>query len=75
MSKIAQHHYIAVESPYPAHLFAITHPLRRADLHTTHVEQIIQKQVTVPFCPVPYGDDYDRVHRDDWLSAPGGFRT
>lgn len=20
------------------------------------------------------GDDYDRVMRDDWLSAPGGFR-
>lgn len=22
-----------------------------------------------------YGDDYDRVQRDDWLSAPGGFRA
>lgn len=21
------------------------------------------------------GDDYDRVLRDDWLSAPGGFRA
>lgn len=21
-----------------------------------------------------YGDDYDRVMRDDYLSAPGGFR-
>lgn len=21
-----------------------------------------------------YGDDYDRVMREDWLSAPGGFK-
>ena len=24
--------------------------------------------------PTDYGDDYDRVNRQDWLSAPGGFR-
>lgn len=74
MSKIAPHHYIPVASPYPAHMFAITHPLRPADLHTTRVEQIIQQQMTRPFCRLEYGDDYDMVQRQDWLSAPGGFR-
>ena len=25
--------------------------------------------------PIEYGDDYDRVMVEDWLSAPGGFRA
>ncbi len=25
-------------------------------------------------CNENYGDDYDRVQQDDWLSAPGGFK-
>ena len=25
--------------------------------------------------PIEYGDDYDRVMAEDWLSAPGGFRA
>lgn len=74
MSKIAPHHYIHVESPYPAHLFAVTHPLRPADLDTCRVGQIIQQQMTRPFCRIQVGDDYDLVQRHDWLSAPGGFK-
>jgi hypothetical protein len=37
------------------------------------VRKTIEEHAPIHVCHA-YGDDYDRVQRDDWLSAPGGFK-
>lgn len=54
--------------PAPSCPLPITHPARAVDLRTTNVRETFERHA-----PIDYGDDYDRVHREDWLSAPGGF--
>ena len=62
--------HIEFASPCPSCPLPITHPARavvpacQTDVRRTWNEH----------APLPYGDDYDRVMRDDWLSAPGGFK-
>ena len=41
---INQKHYLSVQTPYPAHLFAYSHPLRPAS--KTDLAQLFQKQRT-----------------------------
>jgi hypothetical protein len=49
--------------PFGHPLFAGFVPAKETDIRRTWARSAPQ-----------YGDDYDRVMRDDWLSAPGGFR-
>jgi hypothetical protein len=61
---------IEFDTPAPSCLLPITHPARalipaeHTDVSRTWSEHSL----------FDLGDDYDRVQRDDWLSALGGFR-
>lgn len=52
-------HYIPVNSPYPAHLFASSHPLRQAE--KTDLRKLFKKQRTT--APVK------RIHLKDKTGA------
>lgn len=48
--------------------------------HACHIGYVPAEQTRIErtfakHAPIPYGDDFDRVNNDDWLSAPGGFRS
>lgn len=53
--------------PAPSCPIPALHPARAVNLHETDVRRTWNEHA-----PVEYGDDYDRVNRDDYLSAPGG---
>jgi hypothetical protein len=61
---------IEFATPAPSCPLPITHPARaivpacKTDVRRTWNEHALYE----------LGDDYDRVLRDDWMSAPGGFR-
>lgn len=56
-------------------------PADRTDIRKTWVKhgwqpaQIGFEHTKTRHTPNDTGDDYDRVMREDWLSAPGGFRA
>lgn len=57
-------------------------PSERTDVRKTWEKHGWKPQVanyvharTNRHAPIEYGDDYDRVMAEDWLSAPGGFRA
>ena len=56
--------HTAPSCPIPA-----LHPARA---HVPPLETNVRK-TWADHAPVEYGDDYDRVNRDDWFE-PGGFR-
>ena len=51
------------EIPLGHPLFAGYVPAERTDIRRTFAKAAPR-----------YGDDYDLVHQQDWLSAPGGWR-
>lgn len=57
--------------PYPHCEIPLGHPLHAGYVpaEKTDIRRTFQRHA-----PNEYGDDYDRVMREDYLSAPGGFR-
>jgi hypothetical protein len=62
-------HPIEFTTPAPSCLLPATHRSRAVTpACNTDIRRTISEHT------LPDLDDYDRVLRDDWLSAPGGFR-
>lgn len=63
---------IVILKPAPHCPIPFGHPLFTGyvSAEETRIERTFRRHA-----PNKYGDDYDRVTRDDWLSAPGGFRA
>lgn len=65
---------LIVDTPAPACILRCTDPARA---HVSSVNTDVRR-TWEPHRPIHapqhYGDDYDLVIRQDWLSAPGGFR-
>ena len=61
--------------PAPWSPLPLTHPARAyTSAENTNVAETIAA-FRLQHSPIQYGDDYDRVMAEDWLSAPGGFRA
>lgn len=58
--------------PHPHCVIPHGHPCHRGYVPADKTDI---RQIYARHAPTAYGDDYDRVLRDDWLSAPGGFRA
>lgn len=76
-------HHRLVTHPAPCCVLLSTHPARRVDtLHTDigatwrehDPRRIAGRRNRAERETVHLGDDYDLVHAQDWLSAPGGMR-
>ena len=63
--------YVEVTTPHPACILLSTHPLRHIELDKTDISRTFAMH-TPMHTPTLYGDDYDRVQRDDWLDR--GFK-
>ena len=62
-------HFCTWLHPAPSCPIPACHPARAVNPLETDVRRTWRE-----YSPVTeYGDDYDRVMREDWLSAPGGF--
>lgn len=61
---------IVINKPAPHCPIPYGHPLFSGFVpsHETDIRRTMARHAP------HYGDDYDRIMRDDWLSAPGGFR-
>lgn len=62
---------VTINKPAPHCPIPFGHPLFIGYVPADHTD--IRR--TLAKSAQAYGDDYDRVMRDDWLSAPGGFRS
>lgn len=62
---------IVIQKPAPHCPIPDGHPLYRGYVPS---EKTDIRRTWSRHAPIEYGDDYDRVMREDYLSAPGGFR-